>query len=56
MAMYEYRCQDCEKLFTVQERISEHEEKGSKRKCPHCGGKKSERMYSGFFAKTARKS
>ncbi len=56
MAMYEYRCKECEKLFTVSETISRHESHKSKPKCPHCGARKSERMWSGFYAKTTSKS
>jgi len=56
MAMYEYRCKECESLFTVSETISQHETKKSKPKCPKCGTRKTERMFSGFYAKTASKS
>lgn len=55
MAVYEYRCEECDELFTVTESISKHE--GRKRpKCPECGSKKTSRMFSGFYAKTASKS
>lgn len=56
MAMYEYRCKECEHLFTVTQTISEHESHKGKPKCPECGSKKTERLWSGFFAKTASKS
>lgn len=55
MAMYEFVCEDCEKTFTVTERISEHE--GHEHpKCPECGSKKTNQLFSAFFAKTSRKS
>lgn len=56
MAMYEYRCKDCDELFTVTETISQHEAHRKNPPCPECGGKKTERMWSGFYAKTASKS
>jgi putative FmdB family regulatory protein len=55
MAMYEFVCEDCEKTFTVAERISEHE--GHEHpKCPKCGSKKTHQLFTAFFAKTSRKS
>ena len=56
MAIYEYRCEDCDKAFTITEPISRHEEKDEGPACPHCGGERTERLYSGFFANTASKS
>ncbi len=56
MPVYEYRCEDCKKLFSITETISTHEGKKGRPKCPQCGGKKTERVFSGFYAKTASKS
>jgi putative FmdB family regulatory protein len=56
MATYEYRCKECEKLFTVTEAISRHEAHRSNPKCPQCGSRKTARLWSGFFAKTTSKS
>lgn len=55
MARYEFVCEDCEKTFTVSERISKHE--GHEHpKCPACGSKKTHQLFTAFFAKTSRKS
>lgn len=57
MAIYEYRCDECHKRFNVVERISEHEKPGHDRpKCPGCGGRKTRRLFSPFYAKTDSKS
>lgn len=57
MAVYEYRCADCDSTFAVTERISQHE-KHSRRKptCPQCKGRRTSRVYSSFYAKTSSKS
>lgn len=54
MPLYEYRCKECSKEFTLRLGISEHEKK--RPKCPKCGSRKLEQQYSAFFAKTAKKS
>jgi putative FmdB family regulatory protein len=54
MPLYEYRCLECRKLFTVRHSISEHDRK--RPKCPKCGSRKVEQQLSSFFAKTAKKS
>ena len=54
MPVYEYRCLGCTKPFTVTQTLSEH---GShKPQCPSCGSPKVEQEFSGFFAKTRKKS
>jgi putative FmdB family regulatory protein len=45
MPIYEYRCQRCGKIF---EKIQKVDEGGDFLKCPHCGGKRSERVLSCF--------
>jgi putative FmdB family regulatory protein len=55
MPAYEYVCKDCGKEFTVYLSLKEFEAHPSI-KCSQCGSKKAERVYSGFFAKTSKKS
>ena len=54
MPLYEYRCRECKKSFSVRMRISEHERK--RPKCPKCGSRKLDQRYGTFFAKTTKKS
>ncbi len=54
MPLYEYRCQECRKVFSLRLHIIEHEKK--RPKCPKCSSRKLEQVYSPFFAKTAKKS
>ncbi len=56
MALYEYRCQNCQHVFSVAQSISEHERSDSNPRCPECDGRNTRRIYSGFFAKTSSKS
>lgn len=56
MALYEYRCEDCSTTFTVSEIISEHEKRVTEPECPECGGARTHRILSGFFAKTDSKT
>ena len=56
MAIYEYRCDDCRKKFTVSQPISDHEAKRKKPACPTCGSRKTRQVFSAFFAKTSSKS
>jgi putative FmdB family regulatory protein len=56
MAIYEYRCNDCRKRFTVTQLISEHDEKRKKPPCPKCRGRNTRQVFTAFFAKTASKS
>lgn len=54
MPVYEYRCKECETTFEHTEHMDEHAD--ARPKCPECGSKKVEAVFSSFFAKTARKS
>jgi putative FmdB family regulatory protein len=54
MPLYEYRCSNCRKKFSLKMSVTELE-KGSP-KCPKCGSKKTEKLISGFFAQTSKKS
>jgi len=56
MALYEYRCEDCESTFTLSELISEHEKHAKTPACPECGSVRTLRVLSGFFAKTDYKT
>jgi putative FmdB family regulatory protein len=54
MPVYEYICSKCQKSFSVTETISQH---GSRKaKCPACGSRSVEQVFSSFFAKTSKKS
>lgn len=54
MPTYDFRCGSCKKKFSLTMTIAE---RGRKRiKCPKCGAGKAETVFSGFFAKTSRKS
>jgi len=54
MPVYDYRCQNCKKKFTLTMTVSEHDK--SKVACPKCGSKKVEQQYGAFFAVTSKKS
>lgn len=54
MPTYEYRCEDCGETFQRMETVAEHEE--AKPSCPKCGSDKVARVFSRFYAKTAKKS
>ena len=54
MPTYEYRCRSCQQTFTQHEKISEHD--ASSAVCPNCRSRDVERIMSGFYAKTPRKS
>ncbi len=55
MPAYEYQCKDCQKDFTTFLSIKEYEEK-PKVKCPHCESDNVQRKFTGFYAKTDKKS
>lgn len=54
MPQYPYHCTKCDKDFDVEMKLSEAGKKAVK--CPECKGKKVQRVYTAFFAKTSRKS
>ena len=55
MPVYEYRCSDCRKAFTLVKTIKDHE--NSPAKCPKCGKRKPvERVWSTVYAVTSKKS
>ena len=54
MPTYEYRCPACKKKFDLILSIGEHDAK--KAKCPKCGGKKLDQIFTAFQVKTSKKS
>lgn len=57
MPVYEYRCKSCDELFTRVESMAEHMASSRTRPaCPKCASRSVEPVFSGFFAKTVRKS
>jgi len=55
MPAYEYECKDCLRNFTIFLSLKEYGEK-PEIKCLHCGSDKVLRKFTGFFAKTDKKS
>jgi putative FmdB family regulatory protein len=55
MPSYEYACRDCKKDFTIFLSLKELEAK-PKITCPHCESDNVEKRFTGFFAKTDKKS
>jgi putative FmdB family regulatory protein len=51
---YDFRCAECRKKFSLIMTIGQRIRK--RVKCPKCGSGKAEAVFSGFFAKTSRKS
>ncbi len=54
MPMYPYHCPTCDRDFEVEMKPSEVGKRSVE--CPSCRGKNVIRVYTGFFAKTSRKS
>ena len=54
MPTYEYRCDKCNKRFTVVKSISEHDR--GRPSCPKCKSRKVRQVFSPFYAKTIKKS
>jgi putative FmdB family regulatory protein len=54
MPVYEYRCGQCKKKFTVTMSLKDHDSRRAK--CPKCGGKKVVQLISTFSAITSKKS
>jgi len=54
MPIYEYRCEDCGKDFTVSMRISEHGQ--VEITCEHCRSTNVRQTFSRFYVKPDKKS
>jgi len=54
MPTYAYHCNECDKDFTLQMSVKEHDKDAVK--CPDCNSKKVRHKLEPFFAKTSRKS
>jgi putative FmdB family regulatory protein len=54
MPVYEFECLDCHKTFETAQSIANFDP--GKVECPHCGGKKIDRIWSRVFAVTSKKS
>lgn len=54
MPMYDYKCLDCGKESLIAATLKEHE--AGDVKCPACGSKKLQQLYSSFTAHTSKKS
>jgi putative FmdB family regulatory protein len=54
MPVYEFRCLDCKKKFTLALPLSDFEK--GKYKCPHCAGKKLEEQFTSVNVVTSKKS
>lgn len=54
MPLYDYKCEKCGESFTL---VMSIKEKGTKNvECPKCKSDRVKPVYSGFFAKTSKKS
>ncbi|MEW6325650.1 MAG: zinc ribbon domain-containing protein [Nitrospirota bacterium] len=54
MPQYDYRCIDCAHQFSVFQSLTQHGKEPVQ--CPACRSGKTERVFTGFFAKTASKT
>jgi putative FmdB family regulatory protein len=54
MPMYDYNCLDCGKESLIVVTLKEHERGDVK--CPACGSKKLQQLFSPFIAHTTKKS
>jgi len=54
MPLYEFRCLDCKKTFTLPLTLSEFEKR--KYKCPRCQSKKLEEQFTSVNVVTSKKS
>ncbi len=50
--IYEYRCDQCQQIFTVRATIAE-KEAGLRPSCPNCGSGSSRQVFSAVFLKGA---
>jgi len=55
MPTYEFRCNKCEKTFSLNLSISGYERKKTF-SCPHCKSKSVKRIFSNFTVVTSKKS
>ncbi len=53
MPTYDYLCQDCGQVFSVQASMSEYAQ-GLRPTCPHCGSKKVVRTFSSVNVLSSR--
>ena len=54
MPIYEFKCEECRKKFSLTLTVTQRS--GSKIKCPKCSSRKVEQQYSAVYAVTSRKS
>ena len=54
MPVYEFVCRECAREFELVQTLREHEKNTVK--CPECGSKKVDRVWSTVFVETPRKS
>ena len=54
MAVYDYECRSCGHEFQVVQNISDHEH--AHPECPKCRSTEVERVFTGAFVKTGKKS
>lgn len=54
MPTYEYHCNACHENFSTREKMSEHRTEHAV--CPRCKSRDVQRVMSGFYARTPRKS
>ena len=54
MPTYDFKCEDCNRDFSVVQSMSEFKKGGIV--CPKCGSKRVLRVMHEFYAKTVRKS
>jgi putative FmdB family regulatory protein len=55
MPVYEFRCNKCNKIFSIQIKVFEYE-KSKSHFCPECKSKDVRRIFSQFTAVTSKKS
>ncbi|MHA2289916.1 MAG: FmdB family zinc ribbon protein [Promethearchaeota archaeon] len=55
MPVYDYKCNDCQKTFSIILPISEYM-KSKQPLCKHCNSKNVKRIYSGVTVITSKKS
>jgi putative FmdB family regulatory protein len=55
MAVYDFKCGNCRKKFTLTMSITEYADR-KRFRCPKCNSAKVERIFQPFFAQTSKKS